>query len=223
MPKKSGKEADVSVSPAGDKRGGRSRLESTIPSDAGQLSSPHGASHEAESSVSPEKGVLGRRQNATRGEAGAAAALEGPSWKGQAVAPAGARKNAARGTKEEAADAGLSNATFAQVSAGRPSAAKRALPLGRGQAATRASATSVKAPQKAAPASSQRVASVSRGEGAPPSLSVDQQTQDLAGQEAAPTMHFKVNVGMCGVCLCCQMCICCRGVLTCLHVLVGVM
>ena len=59
MPKKSGKEADVGVSPAGDKRGGRSRLEPTITDDAGQLSSPHGASREGDSSVSPEKAVLG--------------------------------------------------------------------------------------------------------------------------------------------------------------------
>jgi len=82
MPKKSGKEADVGVSPAGDKRGGRSRLEPTITDDAGQLSSPHGASREADSSVSPEKAVLGRRPHSRRGDAGAAAALEGRASQG---------------------------------------------------------------------------------------------------------------------------------------------
>ena len=76
IPKKSGKEEDVCVSPAGDKRGGRSRLESTISGDTGQLSSQHGASCQGDSSVSPEKAFLGRRPHARRGDAGAAGAVE---------------------------------------------------------------------------------------------------------------------------------------------------
>jgi len=205
MPKKGERAKAVHGSPAQDTEGGRSQPDSTISGDAGPLSSPHGASLESDSSVSPQKNVRAGRLNSRHREV--AAATEGASWQGQEVAPALARRNAGRSTKADAAPTGLSEVTFAQVSAGRVEAVKRALPMGTGHSATRATASSVKAPQKAAPAPSQHVALLPGGAGAAPSLSCDQQTQDVAGQEAAPPMLFQVNVGMCDVCASCQICI----------------
>jgi len=127
MPRKAKTAKTVHGSPAQDTEGGRSQPDSTISGDAGPLSSPHGASLESDSSVSPLKNV--RRGRPTSRQREEAAGTEGASWQGQSVAPALGRHNAGRSTKVDAAPTGLSELSFAQVSAGRGEKVKRTLPL----------------------------------------------------------------------------------------------
>ena len=110
----------------------------------------------------------------------------------------------------DAAPAGLSELSFAQVLSGRVAKEKRTLPLITGQAAPSATAAKVKAPLKAASAPSQK------GKSQPPRDAAafaahDQQTQDAAGQDAAPLMLFQVSIGTCHVCAGHVLCVCCQS------------
>jgi len=206
MPRKAKTAKAAPGSLSQDTEGGRSQPESTICGDAGPLSSPFGASLESESSVSPLKGGC-RRQPASK-QREEDAGTEGTSWQGQSAASALGRHNAGRSTKVDAAPTGLSELSFAQVSAGRGEKVKRTLPLFTGQAAPCATAANVKAPLKAAPAPSRQGKSQPPCDAAPLSAG-DQQTQDAAGQEAAPPMLFQVNIGTCHVCARHVFCVCC--------------
>ena len=147
--------------------------------------SPVGPSLGSDSSVSPEKAGRRGHQSKTRvTDAGA----EGSSWKGQSA---------------------VSALSFAQVSSGRGAPDKpapgrgaqeqRNLSLNSVPAAPGTSALKATAALNAASAPSQKGQKFAPRDAAAASPGHDQQTQDAAGQEAAPRMLFQVRTGTCHV------------------------
>jgi len=176
MPPKKRPAKPAPASPVQDTEGVRPQPESTISGDGGPLSSPFGASIGSESSVSPQKESRRRRQPSTKREADAG--TEGSSWPRHSAAGA---------------------LSFAQVSSGRVAQEKRPLPLITGPAAPSATAAKAKASLKAASAPSEKGKTQSPRDAAAGSAH-DQQTQDAAGQDAAPSLLFQVSTGTCHVC-----------------------
>ena len=171
MPRKTGRGKQVPASPVQDAAGGLLQPGHASPGDGGQSSSLIRPSQASDSSISPEKAVR-RGQQSTRRVTDAG--TEG-SWKGKSAVNA---------------------LNFAQVSSGRGAPGKQA--PGRGDvgkrnmsldsvpAAASPSALQAAAARNAASAPSPRAKKVAARETAAASLDDDQQTQDAAGQAAAP-------------------------------------
>ena len=189
-------------SPGQNPAGGRPQPQHASGGDGGPSLSPVGPSLGSDSSVSPEKaGRRGQQSKKRVTDAGA----EGSSWKGQSAVGA---------------------LSFAQVSSGRGAPDKpapgrgeleqRKLSLNSDPAAAGTSALKAAAALNAASAPSPPGKKLAPRDTAAASLGHDQQTQDAAGQEAAPRMLFQVRTGTCHVdgvcvfCVCCQFCAHCK-------------
>jgi len=173
-------------SPGQNPAGGRPQPEHASGGDGGPSLSPVGPSLGSDSSVSPEKAGRRGHQSKTRvTDAGA----EGSSWKGQSAVGAlsFAQVSSGRGAPEKPAP-------------GRGAPEQRKLPLISGPAAPGTSAAKATAALKAASAPSHKGQKFSPRDAAAASSGHDQQTQDAAGQEAAPSMLFQVSTGTCHVC-----------------------
>lgn len=202
MPKKGAKVADRCASPVRTQSGEQGRPGTDSPSDTGNRSSPTCSSQAGNSSVSPEKAVQssagrppragGRFQKAPEGD--------GDSVDTGKAARAQRKKPAARGKKIAPEDAALSCPEFAALSAARPTPARRILEATTEQATKLASTKVCAAPTKAAPQRAARGASAASVASSNDCVPVDEHTQDAAGQEAAPSMLFRVCV--CFHCVC---------------------
>jgi len=179
MPRNKVRKQQVDGSPGATSQvavGGHSGLSS--PSEGGPSSSFMSPSKLSESSPSPDKAV---RQQATR--RGLQACAEG-SWQGKTAAHA---------------------LNFAHVSSGR--AAPRKIPLveegqesvGRNRAPPAPPKVQTAVARNAVSAPSQRAKTVAVPTTAEDMHGDDQQTQDAAGQAAAPLMRFQVRRGTCHV------------------------
>ena len=181
MPPKKARRRQASASPGSTGQGAAGGLSGlSSPGDPGQSSSFISPSQHSESSLSPEKAVR-RGQHATR--RGLDAGTEG-SWKGKSAVNA---------------------LNFAQVSLGRgtpgqlPLVEKRQMSLGRNPAPAVPSVLQAAAARNAVSAPFPRAKTVAARATAAASLGDDQQTQDAAGQAAAPRMRFQVRRGTCHV------------------------
>jgi len=191
-PPKKGRGKQAPASPGQGAAGGLPQPGHASSGDGGPSLSPVGPSQASDSSVSPEK--AGRRGQPSKRRV-TDAGTEGSSWKGKSAVGA---------------------LSFAQVSSGRGAPGKpapgrteldkRNLSLNSVPAAAALSALKVAAALNAASAPSPPGKKVAARETAAASLGHDQQTQDAAGQAAAPRMLFRVRTGTChvdavGVCL----------------------
>jgi len=184
MQRKPGRGKPAPASPVQDAAGGLLQPGHASPGDPGQSSSFISPSQPSDSSVSPEKAVR-RGQQSTRRVTDAG--TEG-SWKGKSAVNA---------------------LNFAQVSSGRGAPGnhapgrgdveKRNMSLDPIPAAAAPSALQAAAARNAASAPFPRAKTVAARATAAASLGDDQQTQDAAGQAAAPRMLFQVRTGTCHV------------------------
>jgi len=178
--------------PGPNPAGGRPQPQHASGGDGGPSLSPVGPSLGSDSSVSPEK--AGRRGHQSKKRVTDAGA-EGSSWKGQSAVGAlsFAQVSSGRGAPDKPAP-------------GRSELEKRNLSLNSVPAAAAPSALKAAAALNAASAPSPPGKKLAARETAAASLGHDQQTQDAAGQAAAPRMLFRVRTGTChvdavGVCL----------------------
>ena len=181
MPPKKARTRQASASPASTGQGAAGGLSGhASPGDPGQSSSFISPSQHSESSPSPEKAVW-RGQNATR--RGLDVGTEG-SWQGKSAVGA---------------------LNFAQVSSGRaapgqlPLVEKRQKSVGRNTAPAVPSVLQAGAARNAVSAPLQRAKTVAVRTTAADIPGDDQQTQDAAGQDAAPRMRFQVRRDACHV------------------------
>ena len=181
MPKRKARKKQVNGSPGSTEQGavgGQSGLSS--PCEGGPSSSFISPSQHSESSLSPEKAVR-RGQHATR--RGLDVGTEG-SWQGKSAVGA---------------------LNFAQVSSGRaapgqlPLVETRQMSVGRNPAPAVPSVLQAGAARNAVSAPLQRAKTVAVPTTAEDMHGDDQQTQDAAGQAAAPLMRFQVRRGTCHV------------------------
>jgi len=187
MPPKKLRAKLAPASPGQGPAGGRPQPEHASGGDGGPSLSPVGPSLGSDSSVSPEK--AGRRGHQSKKRVTDAGA-EGSSWKGQSAVGA---------------------LSFAQVSSGRGAPEKPApvkLSLNSVPAAPSTSALKATAALNASSAPSQKGQKFAPLDAAAASPGHDQQTQDAAGQEAAPRMLFQVRTGTCHVDGVCVWCVC---------------